>query len=48
MCHIEAIVIGSQTPKFNLLHNRIINSDLTALGVAARATKAYQDLEKSE
>ena len=48
MCHIKAVVIGPQTPKFDLLHSDIINGDFTALGVAARATKAYQNLENSE
>ena len=48
MFHIKVFVIGSQTPKFNLLHNRINNENLTALGVAARATNACQNLEKSE
>jgi hypothetical protein len=46
--HINAVIIESRTPEFVRLHDRIINGEVTALGVATRATEDHQDLQKSK
>jgi hypothetical protein len=46
--HINAVIIESRTPEFARLHDRIINGEVTALGVATRATEDHQDLQKSK
>ena len=46
--HINAVIVESQNRKFARLHNRIMNGEVTALGVANRATDERQSLKKSK
>ncbi len=46
--HLNAVIIESQSWKFKRLHNRIMNGEVIALGVATRATDERQSLKKSK
>ena len=46
--HINAVIIESRTRKFVRLHDRIMNGEVIALGVATRATDERQSLKKSK
>ena len=46
--HINAVIIESRSQKFKRLHNRIMNGEVIALGVATRATDDRQSLKKSK
>ena len=45
---INAVIIESQNLEFARPHDRIINGEVTALGVATRATEDHQGLQKSK
>ena len=46
--HINAVIIDLRSRKFAQLHDRIMNGELIALGVATRATDERQSLKKSK
>ena len=46
--HINAVIIESRSRKFAHLHDRIMNGELIALGLATRATDERQSLKKSK
>ena len=46
--HINTVIFESRSRKFKRLHNRIMNGEVIALGVATRATDERQSLKKSK
>ena len=46
--HINAVIVESRNRKFARLHNRIMNGEVTALGVATRPTDERQSSKKSK